>query len=828
MKIRIVSIAAWACLSACSGLFAADTLPPVAARTVDFQKDIVPILSGSCLKCHSGHEPKGGLRIETRETLLAGGDSGKVVVPQKSGESLLVRLVAGLDADRIMPAQGPRLTAEQIGLLRAWIDQGLPWQEGVRLQGLRQATLAPRRVPLPPAVANSALTNPIDLILQPYFAQHGIEISEPVSDSVFARRVYLDLVGLLPPPDELAAFEKDSRPDKRKRLVRQLLDDRTSYAAHWLTFWNDALRNAYRGTGFIDGGRKPISDWLYRSLYENKPYDRFVHELISPVPGSEGFTGGIIWRGVVNASQRREMQAAQNVSQVFMGTNLKCASCHDSFINHWKLTDAYALAAVFADGPLEIHRCDKPTGQFAEVGFFFPELGSIDGKSPKPRRMQQLADIITRPENGRLSRTIVNRLWAWLLGRGIVEPLDDMDQPAWSDDLLDWLAADLQDHGYDLKHTLELICTSRVYQLPSVGAPRPDETEFMFRGPIVKRMTAEQFVDAVSTLTGVWPQKGAFSPTATTITTQSAAPLAISAKWIWSHPRAASADPGGRVFLRKTFQLSDPPAAAFAVATCDNSFRLFVNGRQVATSDNWQTPVELDLSKTLQPGSNTVAVEAVNFPDAATKKGLEFSGPNPAGFIFALAVQSSDGSWSSVGSDASWVWTSDEAQGWQRPDFDTQGWKHASELGGFETAPWKLGGALNAALARKFGQPAGSTAIRTALVNDDQLTRALGRPNREQVVTRRDTIATTLQALELTNGETLDSFLKRGARNWLSPSPTSPDELIDRLYQKALGRLPNPQEKSAARELLGPAVSAEGIEDLLWVVTMLPEFQLIY
>src|SRR5207247_1342981 len=99
---------------------------------------------------------------------------------------------------------------------------------------------------------------------------------------------------------------------------------------------------------------------------------------------SEGFLKGIKWRGVVNASQVPELQFAQNVGQVFLGINLKCASCHDSFIDNWKLADAYGLAAVVADAPLLVHRCDKPTGARAQVKFLFPELGAIDPGRPRP------------------------------------------------------------------------------------------------------------------------------------------------------------------------------------------------------------------------------------------------------------------------------------------------------------------------------------------------------------------------------------------------------------------------------------------------------------
>src|SRR5262249_33624855 len=152
----------------------------------------------------------------------------------------------------------------------------------------------------------------------------------PLDDVAFLRRVYLDVIGLLPTPAEVETFRADTGPDRRARLVRRLLSERRAYAEHWLTFWNDLLRNDYAGTGYIDGGRKQISAWLYKSLLDNKPYDRFARELISPTPESEGFINGIKWRGRINASQVPALQFSQNVSQVFFGVNMKCASCHDS------------------------------------------------------------------------------------------------------------------------------------------------------------------------------------------------------------------------------------------------------------------------------------------------------------------------------------------------------------------------------------------------------------------------------------------------------------------------------------------------------------------
>ncbi len=137
----------------------------------------------------------------------------------------------------------------------------------------------------------------------------------------------------LPPPKELEAFLADKGTDKRTRLVQRLLSENQNYAEHWLSFWNDMLRNDCWARAGIDGGRKQITKWLYSALATNMPYDQFVAELVNLNANSEGFSKGIVWRGVVNASQVPPMQAAQNISQVFMGVNLKCASCHDSFTN---------------------------------------------------------------------------------------------------------------------------------------------------------------------------------------------------------------------------------------------------------------------------------------------------------------------------------------------------------------------------------------------------------------------------------------------------------------------------------------------------------------
>ena len=707
-------------------------------------------------------------------------------------------------------------------------------------------SIAPRR-PVVPEARDPAITNSIDRLLQPYFDSQKFQPPALVTDRVFARRVFLDVIGVLPTPEEIEKFLGDKRPDKRERLVDLLLADRQRYAEHWLSFWNDALRNDYRGTGYIDGGRKQITNWLFTALADNKPYDQFARELISPTPESEGFVKGIIWRGVVNASQVPPMQAAQHVSQVFLGINLKCASCHDSFINDWKLVDAYGLAGVFADGKLEVHRCDTPTGEFAPLKFLWPELGAINADAPRAERLSQLATILTKRENGRFTRTIVNRLWARLLGRGLIEPTDEMDAAPWNRDVLDWLAEDFADHGFDLKQTLRTILTSRAYQLPSVGAAENAKAAFVFRGPVVKRMTSEQFVDAVGSLTGGWPTPAAVqlavsAPSSPAAASSRAAvnvpPTDLAAKWIWSDPAAARATAGGRIFLRKTFDIDILPSQAPCVITCDNQFTLFVNGKQVASSAEWSKPLGLDLKRHLVRGRNVIAVEAINWPDPETKSGLQTQGNNAAGFIFLLQLRANvDGThrvaksgtrWvpsTEIISDSTWLWRRGHVAGWEKPNFDTTSWKPASELGSTSLAPWNLAASLRAALDTHGGGVGG---VRAALTFADALQTALGRSNREQVVTDRPKAATTLQTLELTNGNTLAVQLTRGAQHWLTAKSSSPRDLIHQLYATALGREPTANESATASELLGPSLTTEGVEDLLWIVAMLPEFQLVY
>lgn len=466
----------------------------------ELNTNVRTILAHNCYSCHNATKTKGGLRLDKKEFIFKGGENGPILIAGNPAKSEIIRRIKLPDShDDAMPSKGKRLTKKEIEMLEYWIKLGAPWLNGPEKSLYRVAALEPRLPILPRKTGQ--LSNPVDLLVNQYFIKNKIAWRKPIDDRTYIRRVYLDVIGLLPSSSELDAFVKDSSPNKRDQLVQMLLNKNEAYAQHWLSFWNDGLRNDYTGTGYITKGRYSISKWLYNSLKNNISYERFVKELISPTEESAGFIKGIEWRGTVNSSQTVAMQAAQNVAQLFLGLNLKCASCHDSFISDWKLADSYAFANVFSDTLLEIHRCDVPTGKKANYGVLYNSLGKIKETTITADRLKQLMDILVQKKNGRLYRTLVNRIWAQLLGRGIVEPVDVMDNEPWSQDLLDWLAYDFANNGTDIKRLMHQILTSKTYQLPSNSLKDAQllvAQNFVFKGILKKRVTAEQFSDVIS------------------------------------------------------------------------------------------------------------------------------------------------------------------------------------------------------------------------------------------------------------------------------------------------------------------------------------------
>jgi hypothetical protein len=796
-----------------------------AGASVDFSHEVVPVLRKHCAECHAGDKRKGSLSMNTRATLMEGGENGVVLVPGDASKSKLIAAVLSTDSDVRMPPKGERLSPAEVATLRAWVEQGAPWAEGFAFKKpAYEPPLRPRRPVLPEARAGRS--HPIDRVLDGWLAEKGVPTPAPADDATFLRRVMLDLIGLLPSAEEAQAFAADTRPDKRALLVRALLARNVDYADHWMVFWNDLLRNDYAGTGYIDGGRKQITSWLYVSLLANKPYDQFTRELVAPSADSEGFAKGIIWRGAVSAGQVPELQFSQSVSQTFLGINMKCASCHDSFTDRWKLRDAYGLAAIYSDHPMELVRCDIPTGRPAVAAWPFPELGQVDAARPREERLAQLAALITHPENGRYQRTIVNRLWHRLMGRGIVHPVDAMQTQPWNQDLLDVLANRLVETKYDLKAVLEFIATSQAYQSRAeILAAGADDKGYAYRGPRAKRLTAEQFVDAVWRLTGTTPAKIELkvpraAPAAPAVKKPVVEPLLAAP--IWSGDIAGGRLPaaGETRTFRRQFLLDADVETAACVVTCDNAFELFVNGRKVGEGDNWADPKGFDLTSVLLKGANQIMVVGRNGGQK----------PNVAALYFQVIAELKGGVRARMATDTAWEWTASVPDalgvftvGKARVPAAGLTWQPVALVPG---EAWRKAEARMAEMLAGVGGTS-SLPARASLVKSDLLQRSLGRPNREQIVSMRPNELSTLEAIDLSNGQALTNLLGAGAAKLRRRGWASPEALARWLYLSALCREPSPAELKVAAGMVGADLSEAGIADLLWAVCMLPEFQTI-
>jgi len=795
-------------------------LPPSALHAeIDFNHQIVPLLRKHCSECHTGDSLKGGFSMNDRASLLKGSESGLVIDVESPEKSLILKVITSDDEEIRMPPEGQGFTADEAALMRQWITEKLPWEAGFAFKApAYEPALRPREVTLPPAIEGRE--NPVDRLMDAYLARLNLPRPSRLNDGELLRRAHLDLIGLLPTPDEHASFIADEAPDKRVRLVRELLGRDVDYADHWLTFWNDLLRNDYGGTGFITGGRTQISKWLYESLVNNKPFDQFARELIAPTSDkSRGFIDGIKWRGEVSAGQTVEIQFAQSVGQAFLGINLKCASCHDSFVDRWKLDEAYGLAAIYAEKPLDVFRCDKPVGRTATASWLFPELGQVDPTASREQRLKQLAALMTQRENGRFSRTIVNRIWHRLMGHGIVHPLDSMQSEPWNSDLLDYLAGHLQANGYDLKKTLELIATSELYQsrAESVEAIRSSDE---FKGPRVRRLTAEQFVDAVWQITGTAPLKmdavvvrGKLDPK------DESADVKVLASWIWGDSASEGKLPVANetISIRQSFTLAGAVKRAAAVITCDNEYTLFINGNKVSESQDWKqvSPISME-HFLLEKKINDILVIAKN---AGTE-------PNLAGLFMDIRIVMDDGTEQRISTNDRWEWSS------TLPNAKGVFGKKAVEWKPVVVVPtlpaWSEQTDGPAAAYLKQLTEGNVPMVRSALLKSDFLMRSLGRPNRDQIVSMRPNELTTLEAIDLSNGETLSNALTKGAEHLMKREWSSQTDLVHWIYFHAFSRAPEKSELNTALEILGDKPDELSVADLLWAVLMQPEFQYVH
>ena len=781
---------------------------------IDFAHQIVPILKQHCVECHGGKKAKGGFSINTRRLFL----EDEAAIPGNALESYFLELIEDPDPEYRMPQDdNPPVPEEEVAFLKRWIDQGMSWEPGFTFgEPAYEPPLQPHTPSLPKAV--DGRDHPVDRLIDAYTVAGGYPRPEPIEDPVFLRRVSLDLVGLLPTPEQTRAFLADRSKDKRVRLIDDLLSRDINYTEHWLTFWNDLLRNDYDGTGFITGGRTQISTWLYDALKENKPFDAMVRELIAPPDeASAGFINGIKWRGVVSAGQSLPVQFSQNISQSFLGINMKCASCHDSFVDRWTLSEAYGLAAIYSEEPMELYRCDKPTGVMAEAAWPFPEIGQVDPAAPKQERLEQLAEVFVHPENGRVPRTLINRLWGQLMGRGIVHPLDSMGTEPWNADLLDWLSADFQKHGFDIKRTLRLIATSKAYQSRTAITVEDYGEDYIFRGPVAKRLTAEQFADAIWQVSKSAPIAMDAPVTRGSIPPELAGVLEVSSSWIWGASLDQGLPPQGEAILvRREFKLAKPVHFAAIVAAADNAMELYLNNERIFNGTGWQDLKAAAVTSKLRDTGNQILIRSEN----------RGSQPNAAGVFCAIRLDYEDGTHEIIVTDDQWQASEAWAEVGSPEDWDLESidWVLARLV---SDNNWVKETNANTGIVLAKAYVGRDYPVRASLVKTDSLMRALGRPNRDQIVTSRPNELTTLEAVNLSTSSQLIDHLHAGAEKLIESTNSGTAALIDDIYISFMTRLPSENEKRLLSRNLGRHPKIEPVTDLLWTLVVSPDFFII-
>lgn len=353
--------------------------------------------------------------------------------------------------------------------------------------------------------------------------------SELAGDTIFLRRAFLDAIGILPTADEARAFVADTRPDKRARMIDALLE-RPEFADWWALKWSDLLRNEEKVLD--EKGVQAFHHWIRRSIADGKPLDEFVRELITARGSTYANPPANFYR-----ANRDPVTRAEAAAQLFLGVRLQCAKCHNHPFDRWTQGDYYRWAGFFArvqykivenrrqdqndghefDGEQIVWMAaegevkDPRTSQAMEPCF----LGQPTPAIPADRdRLEELADWIVSPDNPFFARSQANRVWQQLMGRGIVEPIDDFrsTNPPANGPLLESLAADFAASGFDLKHLVRTIMNSRAYQLSSAPNETNRDDESNFSHALVRRLSAEQLFDAMSQAIGATPHFNGFPP----------------------------------------------------------------------------------------------------------------------------------------------------------------------------------------------------------------------------------------------------------------------------------------------------------------------------
>lgn len=359
--------------------------------------------------------------------------------------------------------------------------------------------------------------------------QMSIAPSDLCTDDEFVRRAFLDCVGRLPKTDEVKSFLADKDAKKRERLIDKLVD-LPEFADFWALKWSDVLRSSRKS--IQAKGSYGFQVWLRGHFQQNTPIDEIVRELITSSGNTFANPPANYYR-----IAKDPQSLAETTAQLFLGVRMQCAKCHNHPFERWTQDDYYGMAAWFArvknkPEPVIGAKPAKATAG-AEVIFTtrdgevtqprtgktmkprYPGIGDVDVK-PNEDRREALAAWLTKPENPFFAKSVANRIWFHLMGKGIVDPVDDFREsnPSCNDELLDALAKDFAEHKFDTKYLVKTIMKSRTYQTSAQPNDTNRDDNKYFSHAVTKLLTAEQLLDALCDVTAV-PEKFAGLPAGT-------------------------------------------------------------------------------------------------------------------------------------------------------------------------------------------------------------------------------------------------------------------------------------------------------------------------
>ena len=350
----------------------------------------------------------------------------------------------------------------------------------------------------------------IDELVFKKLIELGLPPSGLSDDGTFLRRVTVDIAGRLPTQAEIEQFLVDEDADKRARTIDRLLDS-SDYADYFANKWAAILRNK-RGNNVRKVHTYGFHDWIQRSLYDNKPYDQFVRDVIT-ASGDSQFNPPVNWYNEVKDSSAQ----LEDTAQLFLGLRIQCAKCHHHPFEKWSQDDYYGFAAFFS----RVGR--KPSPIDRQRSRIFHQRGVAQANNPKTKQnlkptglgsialeippeqdpREKLADWMSDIDNPFFARALVNRYWKHFFGRGLVDPEDDMrvTNPASNPALLDALADDFVKSGFDLKHLVRTITNSQTYQLSSIPNEYNEDDKQNFSRYYPRRLQAEVLLDSIDILT---------------------------------------------------------------------------------------------------------------------------------------------------------------------------------------------------------------------------------------------------------------------------------------------------------------------------------------